>query len=35
VGFRDGRLSRRQAVIFYLALGAAVILVGLLLIPNL
>ena len=35
MGFKDGRLTRKQAVIFYLCLALAVVLTGLLVIPNL
>lgn len=35
MGFRDGRLTRRQAVAFYIALGLAVVLLAVLVIPNL
>ncbi len=35
MGFKDGRLTRRQAVKVYIALGIAVLLLAVLVIPNL
>lgn len=35
MGFKDGRLTRRQAIVVYLALGIAVFVLAFLVIPNL